>query len=615
MIFHLLFAIQSLTVLSTPVRAVVRVTEPVHHYASVHMVFPPSNRETRSLSMAAWTPGSYKIRDFARHVEGFEARVEGGATLAWTKADKSTWVVMAPPDTPMEVTYRVYCNDLSVRTNHIDLTGGHLNPPALLLYEPTQQQRPIQLHVKPPPGWSVHVPLELLGTATYAARDWAHMVDSPIIMGRLRSYDFEVRGIPHLWVILGEVKLDESKMVKSLVQAFDTVSDIFDDAPFENYTLYSRFSHADVRGGLEHLNSGLVLRNADQMLTKKGWDGFLAVAIHEYVHAWNVESIKDVRLLDIDYQHEVYTNMLWLHEGFTAYYDLILMARAGLWSDHELLERLAEEIDKYQKLHGATQESLVAASFDSWIHLYQPAGNSSNAHNSYYLTGSLLGLVMDLTIRYNTQNKRSLDDLMRALYAQYGRKGLGIDQAVVSQWLTQNVDEETAALLDRCLDETAPLPMGPALEYAGLSWRYKPKHSDDEKAKQHAVPFPQPIQVGFGAQWETQSGSVYVTRVDRDSPAWEAGLNVDDEVIAIGGRRVHADNHQSILHWFAPGDHATFLVARSGEVLELDIDFVADPGKVVIDRNEGTTEIQDLIYQSLFKSSRNSDQVSLVPTE
>ena len=394
------------------VRITVSMEDPTHHYFQVEMLFPPRNMTRREIMMPAWTPGSYKIRDHARHVEGFTALDLNNTPLPWEKKNKSTWEVQTTANQPFKVLYRLFANDFTVRTNYLDSFYGFINPASAFFYEGDRAHFPYRIRVVTPRNWVAAVPLPKQGAQIYLADNWHQLVDSPMVFGPLRIHEFQVNNVVHRWVIAGEPNIDEDAAIEALKKIGKTVGAMFSDYPFNRYFFLSAFKPGTRGGGLEHRNNTLVTYDGLNLRNTKGWDRFLSLMIHEYFHAWNVIAIRDEVLLNQDYQTETYTKLLWVHEGWTSYYDQQLMARAGFWKPKELLKSWAEEVTKYRETPGISQESLVGSSFNAWIHQYQPSKASRNARVSYYSAGALAGLALDLIIRQQTRNAVSLDDVM-----------------------------------------------------------------------------------------------------------------------------------------------------------------------------------------------------------
>lgn len=332
-----------------PIEVAIGMDHPERHYFQVTTLFPATAKEGREVKMAVWTPGSYKVRDFARNLESFQALDLDDKPLPWQKKDKSTWVVQAHKDQPFKVTYEVFAHEFTVRTSFLDSFYAYINPASVLVYEPSLSQNPFEIKLDLPEGWSAASALQELDSNFFMASNWDTLVDSPIVLGPLRRHHFEINGVPHYWVIAGDVSMNEAEAIVQLQKVGEAVQNVFGGVPFSRYFFFTNFSLEGGGGGLEHANSTLINQTSQRMRTKKGWDGFIGVMLHEYFHAWNVKSIHDKVLGPFDYQTENYTRLLWLHEGWTSYYSVLLSRRTELKDEDEFLEGLAKNIDSYLK--------------------------------------------------------------------------------------------------------------------------------------------------------------------------------------------------------------------------------------------------------------------------
>jgi len=453
-----------------PVRSTVQMTRPDHHFYQVEMVFPGRNRENREIKMAAWTPGSYKIRDFARNVEGFQAFDAEDKPLPWHKTDKSTWVVQVPKETPFKINYRVFAYEFSVRTSYLDSFYGFINPASVFFYEPGAAF-PYEVLAFPEPGWSAAASLPQLGTNRFIAASWDQLVDAPFQFGPFRRHDYDVRGIPHHWLISGDLNMNEAEMVDALRRIGEAVGDLFGSYPFKEYYIFSQFRLEGAGGGLEHRNATMVQGRSDAFREKKGWDRFLKLILHEYFHAWNVKAIRDKSLGPFDYQQENYSELLWLHEGWTSYYALLLMGRIGFWDEKEVLKGFAEQVDEYLNRPGVLYQSLTDASFNAWIHQYQPSETAHNSRVSYYQGGAMAAFAFDLLLRYKSRNKDNLDSFMVALYKENGQPGKPIDWDTVRQLAQRAAGSAGAAFGGTFLRGVMPLPLDSCVGLAGVDVR------------------------------------------------------------------------------------------------------------------------------------------------
>lgn len=578
------------------VNALVKMDQPAQHYYQFEMTFPASSETERTLHMPVWTPGSYKVRNYARHLERFQAFDLEDKPLNWSKADKATWVIQAPKDQAFKIRYRLFAFELSVRHNYLDEEQGFINPAAAFIYEKDQKERTIEVRIAPPEGWGVASPLEKVGIFRYRAKNFDELADSPFQFGNFRRHEFLVNDIPHYWIIAGDVSLNETAMIESLKKIGTTVGELFGgDYPFEHYYIFSQFTLSGRGGGLEHANNTMVIGSSYRMRTQKGWNRFLGLMFHEYFHAWNVKAIHDHPLQDFDYQKENYTKLLWLHEGWTSYYDELLLGRAGFVDRSAQLKLTGDSIDGYLQKPGTSQQSLVDASFNTWIHHYLPSPVSYNSRVSYYGDAALSGLALDLLIRHQTNNEKSLDDVMRALYS-HSKANDSINMDVVKNILNEIGGSIATDFIKTYIESPTPLPMEMFLEYAGLELD---KGKDEKDPPPHA---PNP-KVDLGIMTSNSGKSVSIRFLKEGSPAWKAGLSIEDEILAINNRRVTSDSYSKVLSWSRPGDQIDILVSRRGKVMTLPLTLEEKPKKLKLKQAKEPSDLEKAIFESLFPLS------------
>ncbi|PYS21864.1 MAG: peptidase M61 [Acidobacteria bacterium] len=374
------------------------------------------------LVMPVWTPGSYLIREFERNVQDFSADANGRA-LDWTKINKDIWRVKTSGARQWRATYRVYANELSVRTNELNADHAFWNNAALLMYPDGRLNAPSTLRVVPPSGWKVATGLPPVAGQpnTFRAENFDTLYDSPFEVSNFKEIKFEVRGVPHRIVIDGEGNYDPQRMKDDVQKIVEAEVSMFGVIPYHDYTFILHL-RANTGGGLEHLNSTALGFRRFNFATEAGWRSFYGLVAHEFFHLWNVKRIRPDALGPFDYTKENYTRNLWVAEGITDYYGSLMVRRAGLTSDRDYLDALARRIQNFQNTPGRLEMSAEDASFNSWIKEYRPDENSVNSQISYYDKGELLGLLLDLEIRQRTKNAKSLDDVMRYLYHEFFEK-------------------------------------------------------------------------------------------------------------------------------------------------------------------------------------------------
>jgi len=543
-----------------------RFTEPWAHLVDVELEFAaPAGQDTVTLWMPVWTPGSYLVREFSRHLESFRAEASDGRTLPWRKTRKNRWEILTEGAPEIRVAYRLYGREMTVRTNWIDAGFALLNGAATFLTVEGREGGPHRIRVELPRGWAgVWTSLDSKDGA-YLARDLDEVVDSPILAGTPAVHGFEVDGKPVSLVNVGEGGLWDGAAaagdVKTIVEGYRA---LYGSLPFPRYLFFNLITES--RGGLEHKGSSVLMTSRYTYRRRKTYVDWLGLVSHEFFHVWNVKRSRPEALGPFDYQNEVYTRALWVAEGLTNYYTDLLPRRTGLTTAEEYLEKLSRHIDTVQTTPGRLFTSLEGSSFDAWIKLYRPDENSANTTISYYVKGAVVGWLLDATIRRASGGKRSLDDLMRLLYDRYAAER-GYTDGEAQAAAEEIAGAPLGGFFDRFVRGTDELDYAPALALFGLRFR------DAEAGRGDDAPR---VQLGF--ETRDDRGRLVVKAVRRDGPAREGGLNAEDEILAVGGYRVTPDTFTERLLQYAPGDRLEFLVARREAIRIVPVTAAAHPG-------------------------------------
>jgi predicted metalloprotease with PDZ domain len=528
------------------------------------------------LVLPSWTPGSYMIRDFARHVQAFHAASDDGTPLAWQKQAKDTWRVVTGGAASLTLSYQIYANDLTVRTSHLDGSHGYFNGANVFMYVPGRTAESLAVIIETPSNWSVATALAPLGDEDraaaqpaagrhlFAAADYDELVDSPVECGTHTRLTFEVDGIPHELAIWGHGNEDQERLVADTRRIVEAQRDLFGALPYPRYTIILHLT--DGRGGgLEHRNS--VTNQVDRWTfqPQRSYERYLSLTSHELFHVWNVKRLRPAPLGPFDYRVENYTRLLWLAEGATTYYDELLLARGGLLSPERFLERLADEIISLQSQPGRRLQSLEQSSFDAWIKLYRPDENSANSSISYYLKGSLVCLLLDMEIRAATGGERSLDDVLRLLYARYPSDGPGIPEedgvlAVVEE-VAGVAGGRFRGFFARYIAGIEELDYTTGLAVVGLELRWSRRGP----------------RAWLGLSTRRQGERTIVSAVRADGPAYAAGVYVDDELVALDGWRSGDDRLNARLGEREPGAVVHLTLFRGDALVEVPVTLAEAP--------------------------------------
>jgi predicted metalloprotease with PDZ domain len=549
-----------------PIQYTLRFPAPTTHYVEVEAVMPTAGRADVELYMAVWTPGSYLVREYERNVEAVTASA-GARTLAVEKSRKNRWKITTGGAPSVTVRYKVYSREMTVRNNWVEAGFAMINgaPTFLTLVEP-RVARPHDVRVELPAGWKgVQTPLmPVAGTPNaFRAEDFDTLVDSPIIIGNPVVREFSVDGKKHALVLEGDPSFFDADRAAADVQKIVVAAKgVMGPYLYPHYYFLNLITESG--GGLEHKNSFMGMAGRFTTRTHRGYLGWLGLISHEYFHNWNVKRLRPVELGPFDYENENYVKMLWVAEGFTDYYSDILLSRAKLQSRDEYLDALSNQIEQVQTTPGRSVTPATIASYDTWIKQYRPDENTANTSINYYPKGAVIGFLLDAKIRKATNGAKSLDDGMRLALQRYsGDKGYTPEQFY--QVMSETAGADLRPWFAKAAESADELDYTEALEYFGL--RFRPVDARNARAY-------------IGAGTRTDSGRLVVTSVRRGTPAIAAGLNVDDEILAIDDVRVRADGLAARLDQYKVGDKVAVLVARRDRVTKIDITLGPEPSRV-----------------------------------
>jgi predicted metalloprotease with PDZ domain len=557
--------------MSEPVRYRVSMPRPHTHLFEVEARFP--GQDVLEAVLPVWTPGSYLVREYARHVQQLSAVDEAGATLPVERVDKRTWRVQAH-GRPATLRYRVYANELTVRTSHLDGSHGYFNGASLFLYAEALRSVPHHLLVDAPSGWSVFTALNPEADG-FLAPDYDTLVDSPVEIGPHTPIRFTAAGVPHEVVVWGGA-IDRAKLEADLRAICEAEAALWGGLPFQRY-LFLIYLLDKGRGGLEHGASTALVYARQQLTAPKGWEDFLTLASHEYFHAWNVKRLKPRAFVPFDYAGENYTRLLWAFEGITSYYDNLLVRRAGRMSGPRYLCRLGEAFSVFQATPGRMVQTLEEASLTAWVKYYRQDENTPNSAVSYYLKGELVALFLDLEIRRSTGDARSIDDVMRLLWARYG-DGRGVPESAVEEAAAEVAGRELGSFFDRALRSTAELDTS-VLAHVGLQLRTRIRESASDKGGTPPRLKPGEAKPRGWTGIVPRGGSI--GSVPEGSPAQAAGLYAEDEVVAIDGIRGDAGALVSRSDDRAPGETVRVTVFRRDVLVDVPVTLAQRPEDAV----------------------------------
>lgn len=525
----------------------VSMSKPWTHLLEVEMRLKWNRaQDSVQLKMPVWTPGSYLIREYARHVQDFSAKDSNGRALNWEKINKNTWQIATGGAREIVASYRVYSNELTVRTNELNDEHAFWNNAALLMFPAGHLNAPSTVTVVPYSNWKVATGLPRAAgqTNTFRAANFDVLYDSPFEVSDYKEITFEVRGKPHRCVITGEGNYDLKRLAADTAKIAEEGYKIFGEFPFDDYTFIVNLRGG---GGLEHLNSTALQWNRFGFKPDSRYKGFLALVAHEYFHLWNVKRIRPDALGPFDYENENYTKLLWVAEGTTAYYEGLLLRRAGLTGDREFLDGKSSMIEQLQSRPGRFETSLEEASLDAWIKYYRQDENAINNQISYYDKGEIVNMMLDITIRTSSGGAKSLDDVMRHLYNEFFKKDRNFSPADFQKAAEMAAGKSLDDFFSKYVRGEAEIDYDGILAGIGLTL------ASDEPGRNRAY---------IGADLAEENNRLTIRSIAAGTPAYEQGLNTGDQIVAIDGYRASNSFLQSYLSERKPGDVIKLTIFR-----------------------------------------------------
>ncbi len=482
---------------------------------------------TQVLSLPTWIPGSYLIREFSKHIESVRAYDEEGRLLEIQKFEKNKWRLFNTDHELITVEYDVYAYDLSVRGAYVDQTRLYVNPSCACLGLEGQEDKAVEVELFLPDELK-HFQLAtgmaskslVKGRFTLKAKNYAELIDAPFELAEQTRFSFEANGIPHEFVVSGKHAMNAARMQQDIEKICATEISMFGSAPFSNYT-FMTMATANSYGGLEHPNSTSLISPREDLPKvnepeepSEDYQRFLGLCSHEYFHSWLVKFIRPENFVNYDLNKEGYTSLLWIFEGFTSYYDDLILLRSGVISQASYIKLLKTQIDRYLQNPGRFVQSVSESSFDAWVKFYRQDENSNNAGTSYYNKGCLVALCLDLGLRLRGS---SLDALMRKLY-ENAQKGIQVHELTIVELCNELTGDNWIEQINHLINTTDELPLDQLFPEFGLSYSLKNDKS-----------------LPLGLKLVEKPEGVLVQSARRNGAAAQAGLSAHDVIIAIDG--------------------------------------------------------------------------------
>jgi len=563
----------------------IKPAKPAAHIFSITCEVQNPAAEGQQFWLPAWIPGSYMIRDFARNIVTLEASDKNGK-VAVSKLDKQTWQC-APCSGPLTVRYTVYAWDLSVRTAHLDTTHAFFNGTSTFLAVTGRENDPVSVDIQLPDGteyqdWQVATTLTsvdtpLFSAGRYYAQDYDELIDHPVEMGNVTISQFDIAGTPHYIVITGRHQTDMQRLTQDVKVICETHVGMFGELPEMKCYMFLLMVVGEGYGGLEHRSSTALICNRKDLPTRhmsKSSDDYitlLGLFSHEYFHTWNVKRIKPAEFIPYQLKEESYTSLLWAFEGFTAYYDDLGLVRSGVIEEKKYLELLGKNFTRVLRGSGRFKQSLRESSFEAWSKFYKQDENSPNAIVSYYVKGSMFALALDLRIRQLTNNTKSLDDIMRRLWLEYGKPLIGVKDDTIQQMANVLCGESLDEFFDRYLNTGEDIPLDSLLTTMGVNTKCRIASSYDDTGGKAAKDINTNVMFNLGGRFAADPQGIKLLVLHDDGDLQHAGLAAGDVMIAFDGLKVSKDNLVSLLSLYSAGDLVEVHAFRRDELLVCDV--------------------------------------------
>lgn len=586
----IIFSGLQFTMPNTKMNYTLSMPEPSNHYFNVVIFLNelPAAENEFSLKLPVWRPGRYLIFDFASGVQEFSACDEDGNFLKWRKTDKSTWLIAKGSLTTITVKYKVFANEFSLRTRGLDDTHGFVNGTAVFMYNEELQDNPLTLKVIPYSNWHVTTGLENPGgdPNEFVAPNYDYLVDCPLEIGTQTDFSFNVKGKEHIISFYGEANYDKQKLIDDFSIIIKKNFAFWGSVPYDKYVFIVHCTPQS-GGGTEHINSTVVGVRPAAFETEAGYSSFLSLISHEFFHTWNVKQLKPKGLTPFDYTKENYTSELWIAEGGTSYYDGLMLVRTDKIGVDEFFKEISRGAEDERRRPGNRVQSVAESSFDAWVKFWRRTANSYNSESDYYSKGSHVCIVLDLEIRNASANKRSLDDVFRAMYERFP-----LDVKGYTNEDFQSVCEGFAGIkLDKFFNDyvtgTSPIEWEKFLGYAGLELK-----SDDSTMA--------PV-VGLYAS--KKGDKIVIDDVLSGSASEKAGLIPEDEIVAFDGLKLPYEEMEKRVKALNEGESVNLTVFRNDKLKEFKISLANKKmANYYIEKIKNPTALQKSIYEKWLEA-------------
>lgn len=569
-------------------------SRPSTHLLEVEVTFDglPSGDSMLTLALPVWRTGRYVVLDPAGGVVSFDAFDGSNKPLRWKKTDKRTWMVETSGAPKVVARYEVFADEFAQRTRGLNDERAFVDGTTVFMYSENYRWHPLTLTVRPYGSWHVTTGLDAVPGKpnTFTAPNYDHLADCPLEIGTQKDFVFTIDGKEHVLSITGEGNYDSTKLIADISTIVKKQAEFWGGLPYERYVFFLALSPRG-SGGTEHINSCVMGARPFIFKDPAAYGKFLGLVSHEFFHTWNVKRLRPAGLQTYDWSKENYVEELWVAEGTTSYYDDLLLVRAGMMTKEEYLSKLAEAINTDRERPGNLRKSLAESSFDAWIGYWKSTRHAVNFDTDYYARGAAVSFILDMAIREATRNQRSLDDVLRTMYARFPLGKGGYTNADLEAVCAEVGGKSFQEFFASYVYGAKQLPWAQALATVGLQL---------ESASPEKKPW-------LGLTAVDEGGRTRITRVVAGSPAYEAGLDVDDEILALNGYKVRSTDLAARISEMQEGEKAKLTVFRDDKLREFEVivRLPATPSVRVV-KMEKPTALQKATYESWLSSSPKS---------
>lgn len=536
------------------IRYLVEIENPQTHHLKVTLKIDQIKKNSIKVFLPSWSPGSYLMREYSRHIKWIQAMQFNGEVLFHSQTGKSTWEIdwsqsqLINKQNSLELKYEIYCKELTVRTSHIDSSHAFLHGPSYLMGIVGEKMIEPEIELRFPAMWSkVSTGLKDISDNReqfkFSAPDYDHLIDSPIEIGCHETDGFMAMDKPHHLAFYGDQYPHKNDLKNDIKKIVETVARHFkNDIPYDHYLFITHFV-PKLYGGLEHLNSTALQFDGRKLSNRKDYLNFLSLVGHEYFHLWNIKRIRPIELGPFDYLTEGYSTLLWLAEGLTSFMDDLFVFRAGLSTLEEYLDIVKGHLESYLNTPGRKFHSLEQSSFNAWIKLYRPDENSRNSSVSYYLKGGLVFTVLHSLL---LEKGSSIDQLLLDLWSDFkARPEKGVTREDVYEMIRKIGGEDVFQQFSTMIETTQEIDFESAFKKMGCDFRWSEGSNG-----------------WLGADFEYSGERVFIKSIVLDSPAYKSGLNSGDEIIFLNGLRFLKEDGDKLNSILANDKTYEFIISR-----------------------------------------------------